>query len=248
MSFADSMCILSFQHIPYSTIFNILTLPYRNADSIVELDDDDLLFIKPYETSQPFETVMQKIQEQELHPQGSNGTPPFSSPSPNSHKILEPTLYAQTQNDNLRSEYSPLAAEIPPSVPFAHIALSKPPDAINFWLGNSRSVTALHKDNYENIYVQMLGKKNFVLLPPVEMPCVNEQRVLGATYVPRGDDEGEESWRDLVIAVDEPEEVVPFATWDPDTPEVRGTRFSGLSQPLRVTLDEGDMLYLPSLW
>jgi jumonji domain-containing protein 7 len=53
---------------------------------------------------------------------------------------------------------------------------------------------------------------------------------------------------DLVVRVDEPEEYVPFATWDPDVPDENATPFSQYSEPLRVTLEEGDMLYLPALW
>jgi len=95
-----------------------------------------------------------------------------------------------------------------------------------------------------------------VLLPPVESACVNERRVVGARYARREreegrneeGEEGEEKLEDLVVCVDEPEELVPFATWDPDEPGKRATRFSGLSRALRVTLDEGDMLYLPALW
>ena len=44
------------------------------------------------------------------------------------------------------------------------------------------------------------------------------------------------------------EELLPVPTWDPDEPEKRTTQYSHLAQPIRVTLDEGDMLYLPSLW
>lgn len=55
-------------------------------------------------------------------------------------------------------------------------------DAINLWIGNSRSVTALHKDNYENIYCQIIGSKHFVLLSPLETACVNERMLPCATY------------------------------------------------------------------
>jgi jumonji domain-containing protein 7 len=189
------------------------------------------MFVKPYETEEPFSDLIKAIQAQEL--QGGNAVP---------------TRYAQTQNDNLRNEYATLFADVPRSIPFARIALGKEPDAINFWLGNSHSVTALHKDNYENIYVQILGRKHFVLLPPVESACVNERGVLAATYQLR-DGAGEEvKKQDLSISVDEPEEYVPFATWDPDQPDENATVYSQYSRPLRVTLDEGDMLYLPALW
>lgn len=207
---------------------NVAQTLLGNADSIVDLGESKLLFVKPYETQLPFQEVMQTIQKQEFEREEFQGL----------------TCYAQTQNDNLRDEYISLFDDVPKSIPFARVALEKEPDAINFWLGNSNSVTALHKDNYENIYVQILGKKHFVLLPPVESPCVNEMGVLAASYRPK--DAGADS--KLCIHIDEPAEYVPFATWDPDVPTNRATVFSHLSRPLRVTLNEGDMLYLPALW
>lgn len=212
---------------------NVALTPHGNADSVVALEDGGMVFVKPFEQEEPFSDVIARIQSQEADAHGPG-----------------PTRYAQTQNDNLRHEYHPLFSDVPASVPFARVALEKEPDAINFWLGNSRSTTALHKDNYENIYVQILGRKHFVLLPPVEAACVNERSVLAATYqlrdsAPGGHDVARD---DLVIRVDEPEEYVPFATWDPDKPGVNATPFSQYSRALRVTLEEGDMLYLPGLW
>ena len=86
------------------------------------------------------------------------------------------------ENDNLRGEYSELYKDVAKDIPWARIALSQDPEAINLWIGNSRSVTALHKDNYENIYCQVIGSKHFVLLPPVEIACVNEKQLPSATY------------------------------------------------------------------
>lgn len=48
--------------------------------------------------------------------------------------------------------------------------------------------------------------------------------------------------------MDRDAEPVPFATWDPDDPETNTTPFSHLAKPLRVTLNPGDMLYLPAMW
>lgn len=116
------------------------------------------------------------------------------------------------------------------------------------WIGNSRSVTALHKDNYENIYVQVLGRKHFVLLPPLCHPCVNEQSLRPARYRRNPDHEdGLELRLDEAGEAGEGEEV-PFAIWDPDQPEENATRYSELAQPVRVTLEPGDMLYLPAMW
>ena len=41
---------------------------------------------------------------------------------------------------------------------------------------------------------------------------------------------------------------VPLATWDPDDAERNSRHVSALAKPLRVTLDPGDMLYLPAMW
>lgn len=151
--------------------------------------------------------------------------------------------YAQTQNDNLRHEYVTLFSHVQQDIPWARIALQKDPDAINLWIGNSHSVTALHKDNYENIYVQVLGRKHFVLLPPLCQPCVNEQALRPASYI-RGTVSRREGL-DLTLEVGDD---VPFATWDPDEPDAATTQYSNLASPLRVTLEPGDMLYLPAMW
>lgn len=43
-------------------------------------------------------------------------------------------------------------------------------------------------------------------------------------------------------------EPVPFAIWDPDSPHENATPYSKFAEPMRVTLREGDMLYLPAMW
>lgn len=148
-----------------------------------------------------------------------------------------------TENGNLPLEYANLAKDVPKDIAFATEALGQDPDAVNFWLGNGRSVTSLHKDNYENIYVQIRGRKHFTLLPPVEMPCVNETPLSFARYCPATED-GE----DLVIETNKDIEPIPVPLWDPDEPDVRPSAYSRYSKPLHVTLEEGDMMYLPAMW
>jgi peptidyl-lysine (3S)-dioxygenase / protease len=206
---------------------NVAITPSGNADSPLKAENG-LIFIKPHEVEEPFNEVLDKIQAQEQR-QDKTGF----------------VCYAQTQNDNLRNEYQSLFLDIPSSIPFAHIALQREPEAINFWMGNSHSTTALHKDPYENIYVQVLGRKHFVLLPSVETPCVNERVLPAATYVASTSNDEEFT---LKPELDDPPSSVPFAIWDPDIPEAQATEFSSLSRPLRVTLEPGDLLYLPALW
>ncbi|KAF2397697.1 Clavaminate synthase-like protein [Trichodelitschia bisporula] len=214
---------------------NVAISAAGDADSVLERPDGELWFIKPCEVSAPFGAVLDAIQLQEQDA-GHTG----------------PVLYAQTQNDNLRNEYAPLYADIPPTIPFARIALQRPPDAINFWLGSARSRTALHRDPYENIYVQVLGTKTFTLLPPTEAPCVNEQRLRAGTYVPAAETQAEHEAEGPPAAVyptlDSPPASIPFPTWDPDNPAVRPSPYSHLAWPIRLMLRPGDMLYLPALW
>lgn len=92
-------------------------------------------------------------------------------------------LIESIENDNLRGEYSSLYSEVEEDVAWAHIALGQQPDAVNLWIGNSRSITSLHRDHYENVYCQIVGRKHFVLLPPVETACINEKTLTAATYV-----------------------------------------------------------------
>lgn len=238
---------------------NVSFTPHGNADAVVSLPGGGSVFAKPYERTEDFGLVLDAIRSQSQSQ--------FDSPSCKDNGKRGPIRYAQTQNDNLRDEYTSLFSDVPPSIAFARVALAQEPDAVNFWLGSAVSTTALHKDNYENIYVQILGRKHFVLLPPVDAPCVNEQAVLAGTYAPKEPEdskkrsggaedtepEGEaESTRpateELVIQIDEPATYVPFATWDPDAPGENETPYSMLARPMRVTLEEGDMLYLPALW
>jgi jumonji domain-containing protein 7 len=151
----------------------------------------------------------------------------------------------KVENDNLREEYNTLFSDVPPNISWARIALEQSADAINFWLGNERSVTAMHRDNYENVYVQIIGQKHFVLLPPIEMPCVNEQKLTHCRYAPSTSDIRDD---DLVIEPQEEQDTVPVAVWDPEEPDLRRSDYSHLSKPLLVTLQEGDMLYLPAMW
>lgn len=117
------------------------------------------------------------------------------------------------------------------------ISNANPLKAINLWIGNSLSTTALHRDNYENIYFQITGSKDFVLLPPLATACINEQFLPSATFDST-----------MKIIPDEPPSHVPCAIWDPDRPDENITEFSHLAQPIRVRLKPGDALFLPALW
>lgn len=207
--------------------------PAGNADAVVQLPSGGSIFCKPYEVLEPFSDAINQIISQETSPNYTGAT-----------------RYIQSQNDNLRSEYTTLFSELPASIPWASEALEQDPDAVNLWVGNSHSTSVLHKDHYENIFIQIAGAKDFVLLPPSEAPCVNERSVLSATYQPTnpGMRSADVRKEDISITIDKPEAYIPLPTWDPDSPEANTTAYSEYARPIRVTMNEGDMLYLPALW
>lgn len=222
-------------YLPTSGPYLILTNPHSNADAPTPYTHPDgttsLVLSKPHEESQPFSTFIDYLIAQE-------------------RQVEPPTeiRYAQSQDDNLRNEYAILSGGVPHEIPWARIALKVPrADAINLWIGNSHSVSALHHDNYENIYVQISGRKHFVLVPPACVAGVNEQMLPLATYA-RKEGGGLELGIDRDEANGGKSTSVPFPIWDPDRPTENATRYSSLVEPIRVTLKEGDMLYLPALW
>ena len=77
------------------------------------------------------------------------------------------------------------------------------------------------------------------------MPCINEQMLRKARYAQPAHESGT---TELQIEVAEDEDFVPVALWDPDLPDQHQSAYSELSIALRVTLNEGDIMYLPALW
>ncbi|GAO16993.1 hypothetical protein UVI_02022300 [Ustilaginoidea virens] len=205
---------------------NVAITPHGNADAPTFSPKHGITVLsKPHEEPQMFDRFLGYVIRQEIE-----------ADFPENSEVR----YAQTQNDNLRDEYACLFPDAQRDIPFARIALRKGPDAVNLWIGNSKSVTAVHKDNFENIFVQVVGRKHFVLLPPVSQPCMNEVLLPPATYKRDG--------VELSIRLDDDADLVPIATWDPEDPQVNATPLSQYAQPMKVTLNPGDMLYLPAMW
>jgi len=76
---------------------------------------------------------------------------------------------------------------------------------------------------------------------------VNEKKLRSESYVLRFN---ESSLADaqLQTDIDEPLSWAFHPLWDPDKPETNATAFSSKVIPMQVTLNPGDILYLPALW
>ncbi|KAI4284848.1 MAG: hypothetical protein L6R38_001113 [Xanthoria sp. 2 TBL-2021] len=192
---------------------------------------------------EPFDDFLTHIRQQEVGEISSTEVKYSQARSRSRRRTLDERIAADnSEDDNLHGEYFQLYSDVPDDVSWATECLGAIPDAINVWIGNGQSITALHKDNYENIYCQIRGKKRFVLLPSVETPCVNIRFLPQAVYTRPGSDSS------LALSPESPSEDIPWPVWDPDRPGKGQTRYSCLSKPLHVELGPGDMLYLPALW
>lgn len=181
------------------------------------------------------------------------------------HKEDSIICYIQQQNSNLSRDYSELHDDIDLStLQFALEAFNKDPDAINFWMGDERAITSLHKDPYENMYTVISGYKDFILIPPIDLPYVPRFKYPSANYKTNKHN------NELVI---EPLVDGKFISLISDQTNEFGN-FSGSNKPIdiewvsidplqpnsekfpsyakatkyEIRINAGDMLYLPSLW
>ncbi|XP_065657206.1 bifunctional peptidase and (3S)-lysyl hydroxylase Jmjd7 isoform X1 [Hydra vulgaris] len=91
-------------------------------------------------------------------------------------------LYLQNQNSSFTKQFSELIPDAALDISWASEAFGKIPDAINFWMGSSNSVTSMHKDHYENMYAVVRGAKKFILHPPTDLPYLIHKQYIPARY------------------------------------------------------------------
>ncbi|XP_033124089.1 bifunctional peptidase and (3S)-lysyl hydroxylase Jmjd7-like [Anneissia japonica] len=158
-----------------------------------------------------------------------------------SEPVSKAVFYLQKQNSNLTTELSCLVDDVDEHISWATEALGKLPDAVNFWLGDKRAVTSMHKDHYENLYCVISGEKHFTLLPPTETYFVPYGDFPAAVYK-------ENSEGDFDIIPQPDIGTVPWVTVDPLSPNLKKNPEFAQARPIKCTLRAGDLLYLPSLW
>ncbi|KAH8315683.1 hypothetical protein KR059_008226 [Drosophila kikkawai] len=154
--------------------------------------------------------------------------------------------YIQKQNSNLSVDLPELAADLRVSdLDFAQQSFNKPPDAINFWLGDERAITSMHKDPYENLYCVISGHKDFILIPPHQLSCVPRR------IYPTGVYRTSESGQFHIEPIRDEEGGVQLTEWvsiDPLAPDLATYPEYARARPLKVRVHAGDILYLPNYW
>ncbi|XP_064093441.1 bifunctional peptidase and (3S)-lysyl hydroxylase Jmjd7-like isoform X3 [Macrobrachium nipponense] len=150
-------------------------------------------------------------------------------------------FYIQKQNSNFTEEFPEILGDAATDVPWFSEALGKEPDAVNFWMGDHRAVTSMHKDHYENIYCVVSGYKDFILLPPSDTPWIPYKSYAAGVYK-------ETNPGKFVIEEDAETGVVPWVCIDPLKPDLNAYPQYKHSSPVHCRVHAGDALYLPSLW
>ncbi|KAI0209341.1 Bifunctional peptidase and (3S)-lysyl hydroxylase JMJD7 [Lamellibrachia satsuma] len=150
-------------------------------------------------------------------------------------------FYIQKQNSNFMDEFSDLIPDAEEHIPWATEALGRKPDAVNFWIGDERAVTSMHKDHYENLYCVVSGHKTFTLLPPTDQPFVPYEEYQAAVYK-------ENTSGQFEIIDDNETGKVPWIPIDPLKPDLERYPMYREARPVTVTVHAGETLYLPSLW
>uniref|UniRef100_A0A336KNJ7 CSON013302 protein n=3 Tax=Culicoides sonorensis TaxID=179676 RepID=A0A336KNJ7_CULSO len=157
-----------------------------------------------------------------------------------------PVNYIQTQNNNLIHDFPELLADIDDSMlNFAKEAFNKSPDAANFWMGDERAVTSMHKDPYENIYIVVSGYKDFILIPPTDVPNVPRKKYQSAIYKTN-----KNGVMDIEPIFDDNKKpiVLEWVSIDPLKPDLEEYPAYEEAIKYEIRLNPGDILYLPSLW
>jgi jumonji domain-containing protein 7 len=186
--------------------------PNGLADAVV-----DNHFVLPYENMMEFTDFLKALKESSVSDQNGNS--------------FDPVYYLQSQNDNLRKDATllPFLEKIPKEIDFVSSSLGRSPDAVNLWIGNHRSTTTLHRDQYQNIYYVAFGTKVFTLIPPTDSFYLTEGLFPTVRYKPNGLKEN--SWT---------VEPVGFTTpWIKDYKNYP-------NKPLVVHVKAGQSLYIPA--
>ena len=167
--------------------------------------------------------------------------------------------YLSQQNNNLVNYFPELLEDIEPSLPLAIDAFGGTlPEALNLWIGDERSVSSLHKDHFENMYAVISGEKIFTLFPPTDIAFLGEAIYPTKRYHYVKNDGNNVSSvvttrikKEDLISTSEgcPSYELPWIKVDPEDSNALNLQPSlKYATPIRVKVQAGEVLYIPSMW
>ena len=124
------------------------------------------------------------------------------------------------------------------------------------WVYHLLFTRQLTLDPYENLYCQIVGCKTFRLVPPTEYACLKgsfinfvrkqisflERRFPSARWILTNENPTQ-------FILDPQDSTMPWLTVDPSLLNVfKSDDITRACRPLEVTLQPGEVLYLPALW
>ena len=202
--------------------------PDGRADAVKRLDAGAEYFALPLEERMSMAEVMARLEAEE---QGDSNE----------------VCYLQQQNNCMAEVFQPLLEDMDEHLPWATKAMGGRPEAVNLWVGGSRSLTTFHKDPYENLYVVVRGTKTFKLMPPSDVFRMHIGTYQTAQYA-------RARHCSLELRPCEPASEVRWCPIDTTAHDLEARRRhplfwdADLPGPLTVTVIAGEVLYLPALW
>lgn len=153
--------------------------------------------------------------------------------------------YYSAQDGNLLQDVPELMNDLDEeALSFAKTAFGAEASAVNIWVGDGRSLTTMHADPFENLYLVVAGVKVFELRAPCDAAMLPKPSLRRARWIAEEAGEKGEGVRP----------VMPFRGWrvkleDGETAwvdeDIVDARWGAC---VEVELHAGDLLYLPGLW
>ena len=176
-------------------------------------------------------------------------------------KEASSVYYYSKQNNCLRTELKEIYSRniFPVSIPFAEEAFgaSCHLEAVNLWIGDESSVSSMHRDYYENLFVVLSGEKVFTLCPPPDALNIPEEDFLAARFRKEKNIITDiDDWVvEAVLETGENGDNKKQAQVKWIKPDITCKKYDEnkypllkYTHPIEVKVRAGEILYLPSLW
>ncbi|KAK0468391.1 Clavaminate synthase-like protein [Desarmillaria tabescens] len=215
---------------------SVSVTPNGLADAVTVGSDGTSYFVEPHVESMTMRDLLSKLDDDMTESVGISQAYYLQSQNGN---VYSATYFADDAENDF-SEFDVLRPDIPSDVPWCSESLNKHPDAVNLWIGDSKSTTSIHCDPYENIYTVVRGVKYFTLLPPSEGWCLQERTYPHAQYVRPSPS--------VELCIEPSPPSTPPIRWssvgDPNLPGALPDE----AHPINIALKAGETLYLPAGW